>query len=338
MTTDLAEHQDGRVDLHVAILVATWLAAVGPLAFMLLSGAAGADRFRALRGVLQGAYAFALISCLADRGPAIARLPTSPLGGAADTPVGRFGAAGAALVLCLVGLLDAGLFLLLLAAATIVLLIGWRRQVTRWAALLGIVASVLAFATGGIAFWRHGFVAKPMLIFMLVAVPPMFVAGGLLVARTGLGAVRVLEGRYRAAGRSFLGGAVFFVPLGLANAASRTRFGPAWVDEWWQPFVLPLWSGLVEEVAFRAVLVCLVFALLQPALRRAPVIAVALSTLVAAAIFGLGHGRTPDALFATGLGYGLPMAVVFVRRDWEHAVGAHYMINFVPWLMALMAG
>lgn len=57
---------------------------------------------------------------------------------------------------------------------------------------------------GGIAFWIHGFVAKPMLIFMLVAIPPLFVAGGLLVARTGLGAVRVLEGRYRMAWRSFL--------------------------------------------------------------------------------------------------------------------------------------
>jgi hypothetical protein len=29
------------------------------------------------------------------------------------------------------------------------------------------------------------------------------------------------------------------------------------------------------------------------------------------------------------------MAVVFARRDWEHAVGAHYMINMVPWLMVL---
>ncbi|MCU0250378.1 MAG: hypothetical protein MUE61_09230 [Vicinamibacterales bacterium] len=30
-------------------------------------------------------------------------------------------------------------------------------------------------------------------------------------------------------------------------------------------------------------------------------------------------------------------AVVFVRRDWEHAVGAHYATNFAPWVMALLA-
>jgi hypothetical protein len=48
------------------------------------------------------------------------------------------------------------------------------------AIVLGLAASAVAFLTGGIAFWRHGFVAKPMLIFMLVAIPPMFAAGGLL--------------------------------------------------------------------------------------------------------------------------------------------------------------
>jgi hypothetical protein len=30
------------------------------------------------------------------------------------------------------------------------------------------------------------------------------------------------------------------------------------------------------------------------------------------------------------------MAVAFARRDWEHAVGAHYMINMIPWLMVFL--
>ena len=37
---------------------------------------------------------------------------------------------------------------------------------------------------------------------------------------------------------------------------------------------------------------------------------------------------------STGLLYGLPMAAVFARRDWEHAVGAHYTESFIGWLMA----
>jgi hypothetical protein len=42
-------------------------------------------------------------------------------------------------------------------------------------------------------------------------------------------------------------------------------------------------------------------------------------------------------LLGAGLGYGLPMAVIFARRDWDHAVGAHYMINMMPWLAAWLA-
>jgi hypothetical protein len=30
------------------------------------------------------------------------------------------------------------------------------------------------------------------------------------------------------------------------------------------------------------------------------------------------------------------MAAVFARRDWEHAVGAHYMVDMIPWVMAFL--
>ena len=337
MIAEVAVRERGRIDRRVGVLAVVWLAAAGPLAAMLLLGATGPDRFPVPRGVLHAAYALALVSYLACRGPSLPQLPESPLGNAANTLPGRLATTTAALVLCLVGLLDAGLFMLVLVVVALVLAVTWRRQLTLRAGVLGLVASALAFLASGITFWRHNFVAKPMLVLMLVAIPPMFVAAGMLVARTGLGAVRVLEGRYGAAARSFLAGVVLFAPLGLANAASRARFGPAWVDQWWQPLVLPVWSGIVEEVVFRAVLVCLLFALLQPALKRAPGAGIATAVLVSAIVFGLGHGQTVDNLLSAGLGFGLPMAVIFVRRDWEHAVGAHYMVNFVPWLMALLA-
>ena len=37
-----------------------------------------------------------------------------------------------------------------------------------------------------------------------------------------------------------------------------------------------------------------------------------------------------------GLLYGLPLAAVFVARDWEHAAGGHYLINLVGWLMVFL--
>jgi hypothetical protein len=35
--------------------------------------------------------------------------------------------------------------------------------------------------------------------------------------------------------------------------------------------------------------------------------------------------------------YGLAMATAFARRGYEHAVGAHYMVNFIPWVMVFLA-
>ena len=52
--------------------------------------------------------------------------------------------------------------------------------------------------------------------------------------------------------------------------------------------------------------------------------------------FGLLHGRDMETFLTTGFLYGAPMAVVFARRDWEHAVGAHYMINMPSWVVAYL--
>jgi hypothetical protein len=325
-----------RADPLAAAVVLVWLVAAVSLAVMLLLGVGDSSRLGVARGALHLVYAVALVWYLARTGPSVASMPDSPLGRAWNGPLGRRVAGGLALAVVLMGLLDVGLFLLLLATTTITLLAIWWRQITRRAVLLGLGASVFAFLTGGLAFWRHGFVAKPMLIFMLVAIPPMFVAGGVLVTRTGLGAVRVLEGRYTTALRSVLTGAVLFLPLGLGNAAGPPRAGLGWVSAWWQPLVLPAWSAIAEEVAFRTLPVCLLYALIRPVLSRSPVVAVGFAVLFSAVTFGLGHGQTLGNLFNAGLGYGLPLAVVFARRDWEHAVGAHYTINMVPWLMALL--
>ena len=319
-----------------AVLVLTWLAAAGALAGMLALGARDTDRFGVPRAAIHAAYVVALLWYLARRGPSMAGLPDSPLGRAADGRAGRTAAAAAAVVLCLASLIEPGLVLLLFAASALIVLVAWRRQITGRAVLLGLAVSGLAFVTGGLAFWRHGFVAKPMLAFALVAVPFMFVAGALLVTRTGLGAVRVLDSSLAEAGRSLASGFLMFVPLALANAAGPARPGLTWVTAWWQPIALPVWSATVEETIFRLLPVCLLFALAQPVLRHAPAAAV-LAVLFSAATFGLAHGQTVGNLLGAGLGYGLPMAVVFVRRDWEHAVGAHYAINFAPWVVALLA-
>ena len=323
------------VEVSLFATIASWVVVTLTLTVMLLLRVRQTHDFGLARAVLHVAYVAALVWTLVRRGPALRAVPASPLGARAGQGRWKAATAVAALVLGLAGLAEAGLLLLLLAAVTAGFTVGWRRQWTWRAAALGLAVTLLAFGAGGFPFWRHGFVRPPILVFMLVAVPPMFVVGALLVVRSGIGAVHLAERRYGDALRGFCWGAALFVPLGLVNAAGSVRPGLNWVTHWWQPLVLPLWSGVTEEVVFRLVLVPLGFALLRPALTRSATLAAVLAVLFSAASFGLAHGRSVEMLLATGLGYGLPLAVIFARRSWEHAVGAHYMINMIPTAMAL---
>ncbi|KAF5426834.1 MAG: CAAX protease self-immunity [Candidatus Methanomarinus sp.] len=103
------------------------------------------------------------------------------------------------------------------------------------------------------------------------------------------------------------------------------------------PFSLPWFSAITEEAMFRLFLVSLVYLMLRPAFNKSPAVAVVSAVLFSAIIFGLVHdGTLLDRILITGLLYGLPMAVIFAKRDWEYAVGAHYMINMIPWVMVFL--
>ena len=321
------------------VLAAVWLAATAAYVALLVSGVRATQSYPVLRSGLHAAYSAALLWHLVAGAPPIGRLPEFPPILLASRRFGRpAGALAVALVFCLTVLSDGGMGLLLLAllVSAVAALVAWRKAVTARAVALGVGLSLFAFVAGGIAFWRNGFVAKPVLVLMLALVPLVFVAGGLLVGRTGLGASRLLEGRYAQAMRSFLWGCLLFVPLGLANAAGSVSQDLRWVTHWWQPLSLPIWSGIDEEVVFRLMLVTLCYALLRPAWKARPVLAFSAAVLFSAITFGLGHGRTFDNLVFAGLLYGLPFGVAFARRDLEHAVGGHYMVNMVPWVMAFL--
>ena len=162
-------------------------------------------------------------------------------------------------------------------------------------------------------------------------------AGGLLFERTRLGGSRLQSAEYPRALRSLLWGMVLFAPLGLLNAADGSPGGDVgWVTEAWMPVTLPWFSGISEEVWFRLFFVGLSFFLLRPALRGRPALAVVVVVLFTGIVFGLAHGRSIDRLLTTGLLFGVPLGAVFARRDFEHAVGAHYAINAFPWLMAFL--
>jgi hypothetical protein len=230
-----------------------------------------------------------------------------------------------------------GLLMLLMIVATVWIIVAWRREITLRSVIQGVVVAAIAYAAG-LPAPKNDFISQTALYLLSILTAPMYIAGGLLFKHTGLGGIQLLAKRYFPALRRFLWGCLLFIPLGLANAASQSPDpNMTWVSEWWMPFSLPWFSGIAEETWFRLLLVGLSYFLLRPAFPTRPVVPMIIAVLFSAITFGLGHdGTFLDRFLVTGLLYGLPMAVVFARRDWEHAVGAHYMINMIPSMMAYL--
>lgn len=328
--------------MPLVVLASAWAVTVAAIVVMLVwQDVRHSQQYGTARYVLHACYASALVWYLARTGPPMRELPEL---GPTFLPRWKFGVwipvAGAALlfVLTLADDRGVGVLTLLMAIATAWMLLAWRREVRLRAVLQGLALALVAFGAG----WplvNAGFVAESSFYVLLAFVAPMYVVGGRLCSRTGVGGLRLGEGRYVGALRSFLWGSLLFVPMGLINAAEGSP-GPGFPDvaEWWTPLTLPWFSGIVEEAWFRLLLVGLCVYLLRPAFGRYPLLTIIAAALFSGLTFGISHGRTLERLLVTGLLYGVPMAFVFARRDWEHSVGAHYMINMIPTVTLYLEG
>ena len=336
----LSSHRFDRGALftpHGIALIVMWFLAAGSVVVMLLYGVRNTGQLHVERFILQAAYVLALFWYLIRTGPSLRQMPDlSPIL-LPELRIGKAIPAVAIALLLVAECLGQGLLLPLLMLATIWVLIAWRREISLAPILLGLTLALIAFL-GGLPFYQNQSIGKVGFIGLLAFVMPMFVAGSLLHSRTGLGGSQLYAGRYRKAMVSFLWGCLLFIPLGLTNAAAGSpSMLMTWVTRWWIPLSQPLFSGIAEEAWFRLFLAGLCYFLLRPALSKRPAIAVVSALLFSAITFGLGDGGTLlENLLVTGLLYGLPMAAIFARRDREHAVGAHYMINMVPTLMVFL--
>ena len=321
------------------VLITMWLLATVSLVVMLFRGVRNTDQFRAERYTLHVAYVAALIWYLSRSGTSVKKLPELGQLLLFRRKIGKRIPVIIIALLLVAAFFKEGMSIIMLLPmiATIWILIVWRREIGLPPILLGLVVALIAFL-GGLPFWENQFVGKSVFIGFLVFVMPMFVAGGLLFKRTGLGGSQLYTRQYSKTLWSFLAGCLLFVPFGLINAATGSPgTGISWVTRWWMPFTLPWFSGIVEEAWYRLLLVTLCYFLLRPAFNKSPAVAVVLSVLFSGIIFGLGHGGSlMDRFLTTGMLYGLPMAVIYARRDWEHAIGAHYMINLIPWIMVFL--
>jgi hypothetical protein len=324
---------------HKIALGFIWLATSVAGFMMLWLGVRETDEYGALRHLLHACYVAVLLWYLGRSGPSHDKLlETRP----ARFQSSKFGVWAPAVVIFLVFVLTivsedgVNILMLLMLVGLTWTLIAWRKEIELRPVVLGLAATLVVYLAG-LPVVANGFVGETIFYLFVILTPPSYVAGGLLAKHTRLGGVQLVTGQYKKAFQGFLLGCLLFVPHGLLNAAEGSPGSDIdWVNSFWMPFSLPWYSSISEETWFRLLLVGLCFFLLRPAFRKHPAIAVAVVVLFSGITFGLGHGRTVERFLTTGLLYGVPMAAVFARRDFEHAAGAHYMVNFIPWITVFL--
>lgn len=219
----------------------------------------------------------------------------------------------------------------------------WFRRLSRWLVVLGLAAGAI------VGFSEYIKIIPPddpsdtvvSLVFNVIMVVPLFLAGGLLLQRTGLARMRLLEGKIALSLRGFLLACGLALPGALANLGAPTSSDP-WVDQWWKP-LCALTPGIAEETWARLFLTTLCYALLRPTTNNQPRRAVLAAMLIGVFTHMAIHLPTTELfsrdgilLLLDGVVYGIPIAMLFLKRDFEHAVGYHFFIDFVRFLAVVI--
>jgi len=170
-----------------------------------------------------------------------------------------------------------------------------------------------------------------------LTVPILFVAGNLLLTQTGLTQVWMLQGRSRQALKSFIWAGIVSAPLILLNLFSGVSPTEGGINHWWQPFYA-FAPALAEEIWARLFLVTLIYAWLQPVSGDHPGRAFGSSVFLAALIHGLAHYPESSIFSAilSGLFVGVPLGMLFVKRDLESAIGYHFFPVFIRWVIIFL--
>jgi len=118
----------------------------------------------------------------------------------------------------------------------------------------------------------------------------------------------------------------------------------AWVTDWSDPLAA-LVPAVAEEVWSRLVLTTLAYVALRPACDTRPSRALWTAMLFAAMVHAQAHSPSPALLgplvvtqTVNALGFGLPMALLFVKKDLEAAVGYHFGIGAIRYVGSLLTG
>lgn len=212
--------------------------------------------------------------------------------------------------------------------------LAWRKKLKKQTILAGILASLIAGS--GIVFLGNGDISWAA--FNFATLLPAFTGGALLVSQTSLAKVRLLRGEYILGLKSFLWACVLAVPASLLNLFGNLQQSDVWVVHWWQP-LYAIVPGVAEETWTRLFFTTFCYALLRPTTNQHPRRAIVVAVLIGTLVHSFMHtGINPLGLIIGGLLYHVPAALLFIKYDFEHAIGYHFLIDFVRFSAALFQG
>lgn len=212
------------------------------------------------------------------------------------------------------------------------LTLGFRKALTRKVIGIGLILGLVSAL--GSALLGTGDLSWSAVY--LIMVPPAFTGGVLLMQHTQLGHIRLLERLPAKVVKGFLIGCLLALPPALLELMGNMQSQDTYIIHWWQPLhaIVP---GIAEETWFRLLLLSFCYAVLRPATNQRPRRAIVVAILVSIFAFTFAHSGLNPFGFLYGLLFSMPHALLFIKKDFEHAVGYHFMIDFVRYIAAFIS-
>jgi hypothetical protein len=222
----------------------------------------------------------------------------------------------------------------LMVTACFTLILHWRFLTTR-AVLLGFALAILSALS-------HGFHDSSLSWSLQegVAVWACFLAGVILFKNKSVISVPAFQQPLVAVGKSIVLGVLFAIPLTIVNNLYfYLNTGPIhWQNVFYSAFEA-LSPAIHEEIIFRFFVLALCLSLLRASTSSRWAIVIA--SFLAVVPHSLNH--LPDLflenpviglfmLTATSLLFGLPMAILQIKRNLETAIAFHWFIDFARFL------
>jgi hypothetical protein len=180
-----------------------WLVTTVAIITMLWLDVRDTGRYSLVRNILNVGYVAALLWYLARSGPSISQLPKIRPFVFQRWKYGPWiPVLGLILIVTLIALSDDGLLILILVSviATVWILLVWRREIKLRAVIQALAVALFAYL--GSLRLLDGFFSETLFYLLLMFAAPMYIAGGLLVTRSGLGGVQLWANQYRHVFRS----------------------------------------------------------------------------------------------------------------------------------------